>query len=108
MLKSSEGFQPNPECLQRIRNIGESMAPYIADNIWAQRYIAGNTVRIAFDLEHVERFIPTSGLILDIGSIPALLTTALHQQGLQVEGLDLDPARFSSVIEKIGLTIKAG
>lgn len=105
---SAESFRPNPESLQKIHQVGKSIVPDRPDiATWCSGFIAGNSLRISFDLDLVRRFAPNNGLILDVGAIPPLLVTALQQEGFRVEGLDIDPSRFASIIDKLGLTIRA-
>jgi SAM-dependent methyltransferase len=106
MIYGLESFRPDPENMQCIRDAGDSILAEISDNVWAERYIAGNSVRVSYDLDLVKRFASKDSLIVDVGSIPPLLVTALHRQGYRVEGLDLEPERLSSAITKLGITLR--
>ena len=101
-----ESFRPDPDNVRRIRDAGDSILEEVTDNVWAQRYIAGNSIRVSYDLDLVKRFASKNTLIVDVGSIPPLLVTALHPEGYEVEGLDIDPERLSSAIAKLGITIR--
>jgi SAM-dependent methyltransferase len=106
MKVTSENFRPNRETLQYIRDIGTSMGPYISDNIWAQRYMSGHALRISFDYELVQRFLPATGTVVDVGASPPWLTTALSKKGHKVIGLDLDPDRFAAFNNEFELDIR--
>jgi len=72
---------------------------------WLNTYASTHKQRLAFDLGYLKSSVAEGGHILEIGSVPLLLTTAIKQQGYQIEGVDIDPSRFASSIENIGLTI---
>jgi SAM-dependent methyltransferase len=108
MIHSTESFHPNPDNLRAIQDVGRQVAPDTSELAkWCSGFIAGNSLRISYDLELVQRFANKSGLILDVGAIPPLLITALKRQGYNVAGLDIDPSRFSDTIGKLDIDVRA-
>ena len=72
---------------------------------WHEDYLHNHKVRLAHDLDIIDREIPRSKHILEFGSIPLVLTVALKQYGYQVVGCDIAPERYSSTIQSTGLNI---
>ena len=108
MIYSSESFYANPDNLQAIREAGDRVLPDSPELAsWCSGFIAGNSLRVSFDLELVQRYATQTGLILDVGAIPPLLIQALKQRGYNVAGLDIDPSRFSETIKTLDLDIRA-
>lgn len=84
---------------QRIETECNSLAD------WFSTYASTHKRRLAFDLGYVKEVTPEHGRILEVGSIPLLLTTALKQSGCHIDGIDIDPSRFATSIRELGLTI---
>ena len=72
---------------------------------WARSYSEGSAERIAVDLDLLERFAPKGGRVIEMGSAPFLFTLAAHRMGYDVTGVDIDPSRFSTMIEAEGLRV---
>jgi len=75
-------------------------------NDWVHTYVANHRERIAFDLDLVRRLVPSGSQVLDIGAVPLLLTASLGGLDYGVTGVDLDPTRFATTIESLGLEIR--
>ncbi|MDA9981884.1 class I SAM-dependent methyltransferase [Gammaproteobacteria bacterium] len=57
------------------------------------------------DLDIVGDRIPDGSSILEMGSVPLVLTTALFKCKYEVTGCDIAPERYSSTIEAVGLKV---
>ena len=73
---------------------------------WYESYAENHKVRLAFDLELIERFATRDAAMVEFGSCPPILTVALTRAGYSVCGLDLAPDRFEGVCRREGLTVK--
>lgn len=73
---------------------------------WFDQYAAANRHRLAEDLELVERRVDPRASILEVGSVPLLLTGALKVRGFDVTGVDIDPSRFADAIARRCLTVR--
>ena len=71
---------------------------------WNFNYFSAHKNRYASDLEIIESYY-TKGEILEVGSVPCHLTYCLKKLGYPVIGLDLNPNRVKSFIEKHNLTV---
>jgi SAM-dependent methyltransferase len=94
------------ESLDLIEALAETVAPddpALAD--WCRTYARNAAPRLAFDLELVERSLPRGARVLEIGSVPPLLTAALQHRGFRVDGVDVAPERFATTIAGLGLAL---
>jgi SAM-dependent methyltransferase len=94
------------ENLDLIEALAETVAPddpALAD--WCRTYARNAAPRLAFDLELVERSLPRGAHVLEVGSVPPLLTAALQHRGYRVEGVDIAPERFRTAIAGLGLAL---
>jgi SAM-dependent methyltransferase len=74
---------------------------------WYSNYVRGHTDRLAVDLDLIKRLDPDrKARILDVGSTPPILLAALKAQGRTVRGVDIEPGRFQSAMDELGLDIK--
>ena len=62
-----------------------------SDIEWLDEYWSNHQERIAGDLDIVGRY---PGRVLDVGAMPYFATLALHLQGRDVVGVDLNPGRL--------------
>src|SRR3712207_6403622 len=69
-------------------------------------YVEAHTDRLATDLDLVRRYAQPGSAIVEIGSTPPLLTTAMVDAGYLVTGVDLKPSRFAETIADVGLDIR--
>lgn len=101
-----EPFWPNDETLDLVENVAKEIKPNnpkIFD--WYKTYTSGHVKRIAFDLDIVRDNCNTNAKLLEIGSIPLLLTAALYKSGYKTIGLDIEPERFSTSINNFGFEV---
>ena len=106
MIVESELFNVCQETLRIIENCAEKIYPDVTDLVqWFISYAADHKERLAFDLDIVRRHLPQGTRVLEVGSIPLLLTSALASCHYSVIGIDLAPERFASSISQLGLTV---
>lgn len=72
---------------------------------WFDDYARDHRRRLAEDLVLVDRHFRPGDRILEVGSVPLLLTAALAARGAAVTGVDLDPDRFAAGIAACGLAV---
>ena len=74
---------------------------------WNSSYLENHKLRIASDLDIVRSRAPPEPhqKILEIGSIPLLLTAALSKCGYHIIGCDIAPERYASVIANTGIEV---
>jgi len=106
MIIEREPFSPCRETLQMIESCASSITPDQPPLVdWYRTYATNHKVRIAFDLDIVKQNLLSTSKVLEFGSIPLLLTTALSKCRYDVTGCDLAPERFSSSIQNSGLNV---
>jgi SAM-dependent methyltransferase len=99
-------FTPSAAALRMIDACARDVAPEEAGlSAWHEDYLANHRIRIAHDLDIINREIPKSTSIVEFGSIPLVLTAALRSCGYQVTGCDIHPDRYASSIEAMGLNV---
>jgi SAM-dependent methyltransferase len=106
-IRSSRlGMIPSVSALQLIDSCSQDLTPEdVALLKWHQGYLANHRVRIAHDLDIISRQIPKAGRMLELGSIPLVLTAALMRSGYQVIGCDIAPERYAGSIRSAGLDV---
>lgn len=72
--------------------------------IWSRNILLNNKKRYLNDLKIINSYYE-KGEILEIGSAPYHLTYILSELNYKVIGLDLDPSRFSKLIDKMNLNV---
>ncbi len=106
MRIENEPVSPRPESIDLIDEcIGQigSDDSELAD--WFAFYARVHRRRLAFDVDIIERFLPSGSSVLDVGANPLLFTAAVAKRGYRVTGLDLAPERSASSAAKLGLNI---
>jgi SAM-dependent methyltransferase len=99
-------FTPSAAALRTIDTCARELAPQSAGlSGWHNDYLANHKIRIAQDLDLINREIPKSNRIAEFGSIPLVLTAALKSCGYLVTGCDIAPERYASTIEAMGLAV---
>lgn len=99
-------FNPSASALRVIETCARELVPKDAALLsWHKDYLDNHKIRLAHDLDIIEREIPKSNRILEMGSIPLVLTAALKQYGYEVAGCDIAPERYSSAIQSTGLNV---
>ena len=105
--RESESWRVNAESMAAIDRAIASIVPDSEHHRAHYRHYAQvHRRRLAFDLDHVQRFANADSRILEFGSYPPILTLALSRMGYSVCGLDLDPSRVGSTLRKEGLVVK--
>ncbi len=74
---------------------------------WLRAYVRNHRERFAFDLDIIERYTGKDENLLEVGSVPLVVTLALKELGRRVQGVDIDPGRFSSAIAAHDLVVHA-
>jgi SAM-dependent methyltransferase len=69
-------------------------------------YVEAHTDRLATDLDLVRRHARPGSAIVEVGSTPLVLTTAMVDAGYLVTGVDIKPSRFAETIADVGLDIR--
>ena len=106
MDTESEPFNPCPETLRTIESCIARISPDDTELAqWFSSYANGHKERIAFDLDIVRENLPQTARVLEVGSIPLLLTAPLADCKYEVTGIDIAPERFASSIKQLGLTV---
>lgn len=89
-----------------LRNAYEAVQPSSPSlKKWHDEYYHSHCIRLAFDLELCAKHCAPASRILEVGSIPLLLTHSLKQAGYAISGVDVDPSRYSDAIVRTGLTV---
>ena len=74
---------------------------------WNRQYFAFARNRLATDLRICENYFEKEGQILEIGSIPPLLTVALKLSGYDILGVDIAPQRYNQTLLAYKLKVSA-
>jgi 2-polyprenyl-3-methyl-5-hydroxy-6-metoxy-1,4-benzoquinol methylase len=99
--------EPRPTSQQRqcIRDAVEVISADGTLPNWYGKYSRGHAARLSIDLAIIESRVNRQNSILEIGSIPPILTQALAKSRFRVVGVDIAPARFATSIQKLQLEI---
>ncbi len=101
-----EPFLPDEADLKIVRDSARRILGEASDlNEWAAGYFANHTERIAFDVTMTRTYANRGDRILELGSLPLLLTASLQSLGYTVAGVDAKPERMAGAIEALGLDI---
>lgn len=101
-----EGRRPTGQSRELIEAAASSIVvddPRLSS--WFRDYARNHHRRLAFDLDLVRAVATPGGRILEVGSVPLLLTVALRLGGFDVIGVDLAPERFASSVALLGLRV---
>jgi SAM-dependent methyltransferase len=100
------GTSPSDSSLQLIDACARQLVPEDQALLrWHTGYVTNHRTRIAHDLDIIRRQVPLKDTILECGSIPLLLTTALEKCGYKVTGCDIAPERYASTIRAAGVNV---
>lgn len=106
MKSERQAFCPSTDSLQIIEACAKDLLPEDQTlSEWHKSYVSNHKLRIALDLDIVRNKVPGNSSILELGSIPLLLTTALSKCNYNVTGCDIAPQRYSSTIRATGLNV---
>ena len=104
---ASEAMQPSAESMDIIHKSIDKIRPDLDTlNQWYENYSKRQKKRLAFDLDHLQHYVPHESLVLEIGSIPLILTIGMSQLSYKVQGVDISPERFESAIHLNKLDIR--
>ncbi len=104
----SEPARPSAGRLAFVEQCAGRIAPDGGDlEDWLRAYVRNHRERFAFDLDIIERYAGKDETLLEVGSVPLVLTLALKELGYRVQGVDIDPGRFSSAIAAHHLVVHA-
>jgi SAM-dependent methyltransferase len=102
-----EPYSPSRESIKLIEDCIEAMRPDVEElGDWHDSYITNHINRIAFDLEIVKDNTSVGDKILEYGSVPPILTTALNRLNYSVSGIDIAPERYGSYLSKRGIEVQ--
>lgn len=106
MKSERQAFHPSAGSLQIIEACASQLSPEDQTLFdWHKSYVSNHKLRIALDLDIVRSQVAGKDSILELGSIPLLLTTALSKCNYNVTGCDIAPQRYSSTIRATGLNV---
>lgn len=104
---NSEPFEPTANSLRFIEEWSEKIvAKNAQDHNWFLSYAKKHKKRIAFDLDFIQKQSLINSTIVEVGSVPLLLTLALKQKKYQVLGIDISPERFIKTIDRFNLDVR--
>lgn len=106
MKIESEAFHPPSEVISFIEDCTKGIHPDIPElRKWHNTYVVNHKARVAFDFNLVRKNVLPNSRILEVGSIPLLLTAAFARSQFAVTGVDIAPGRYRSSIERLGVPI---
>lgn len=106
MRRERLAFRPSKGSVSIVEGCRTDIAPDSQDLLeWHNSYTGNQTIRIASDLDIVKQHAPANSEILEVGSIPLLLTFALKKNNYGVVGCDIAPERYSSALMKSGIDV---
>ena len=106
MQYQREPRAPSEESLKTIVESAKKLAPESAPlSAWHDSYLLHHTLRLAFDLDIVRQQAARDARLLELGSIPLVLTAALARCGYSVTGCDIAPERYAAAIKQLGLGV---
>lgn len=106
MNTKREAFYPSGDSLKIIEACALSLTPEdkaLAE--WHRSYVDNHKLRIASDLDIVRDTVPANHSILELGSVPLLLTLALSRCNYAVTGCDIAPERYASTLSSTGMNV---
>jgi len=68
-------------------------------------YLSAHASRLAFDVDLVQRYAPAREALLDVGSVPLLLTEALKRVSYDAQEVDIAPERFESFFARLNVSV---
>lgn len=106
-IVSTEVSTPPPENLKLLDEVARLIEPYSAGE-WRRNfsdYVRNHRSRIALDAEQVRKYARKPDRVLEVGSLPLLLTAVLERLGYRIRGIDIAPERFAEAIARLELTM---
>ena len=103
---SVQANAPSPESLQLVRNSISIVSPEQASLAqWHKKYGSNHAVRLAHDLDILKRLVDRSKTVLEIGSVPLILTQAIALSGYTLVGCDIAPERYAETLTRNSLNV---
>ena len=111
MKRLTEKSKPSKSVLELLLKSKSEIYPdveYLKD--WYNNYSTNHINRLSFDLQYLmdEFSEPNDIKVLELGSVPPVLTNAIHKKGYKVTGFDIGPERFNNCIINNKLIIVKG
>lgn len=101
-----ERLRPSRSSVALIQEMIATVRPDSSDlQDWARTYASSHATRLAFDLDLTRQHVKPGASVLEVGSVPLLLTGALQKSGYRVTGVDIDPSRYTEAIAALGLNV---
>lgn len=102
-----EKRNPTRESLESIDKSVRQIQAEFKSNLfdWFSKYAKSHRIRLAYDLDYTQKYGEKNSKIVEFGSIPLLLTTSLKELNFDVQGVDIDPDRFETIIKSLNLRV---
>ena len=106
MQQTSEGALPSDESQKIVAEWAQKIASIPSDmSSWLDNYLANHQQRIAFDFDITTKYMPPGSKILELGSVPPLLTASLSSSDYDVTGVDIAPERLQELFNTLNLNV---
>lgn len=106
MISTPQNFNPTNQSLNIISKCAERLAPNDKSlSGWHDGYLRTHKDRLALDLDLIVHLANPEASILELGSIPLVLTSALSESKYQVTGVDIAPERYKETIDSLGIEV---
>lgn len=106
MLQEAEPRSFPSESYALLDRVAARIQPDLPElEVWFPEYVRQHRHRFAADLEIVGHHAVQSARILEYGAVPLVMTAALADLEYEVCAVDLNPERFATSIEELGLDV---
>ncbi len=106
MQVEQEPLYPSKDLLNLVEKCISNIKPDIPDLFeWHISYVKNHKERIALDFRIIKQNLSLGSTILEIGSIPLLLTAVLAQSNYSITGVDIAPSRYARSIQELGVKV---
>jgi SAM-dependent methyltransferase len=104
--RAHERFSPRSRDAALVADVAKSIRAAL-DPVppWFDYYVLNHSMRIALDLEIIEKFLERDEPVAELGSSPLLLTASLTALGYQVTGIDVNPVEVQPAIDALKLRV---
>jgi SAM-dependent methyltransferase len=101
-----EALAPSEQSLRTIEECASKLSPGNAALLeWHDSYLLNHKLRLAFDLDITKAQVAQAANLLEVGSIPLVLTAALVHGNYRVTGCDIAPERYAATINQLGIKV---
>lgn len=98
---------PTSSSLKLIDDATELIKFHLSEQTkWFHIYAKEQRGRIALDLDLLREYVGKNDRVLELGSVPLLLTVACQYSGYDIQGVDIAPERYEAAINHIGLLVR--